>query len=345
MIRGSRTTCSHSGCRAATAGHACIAIFCLFNCDRALASRVDILSGRVNDTARSGLSSIHVFPGDVIECEAFIAGWVEDFPILNTYQLQIESTGMVSGDSGALRPANYRGQIPLFNSCTSNADCVGVAQCGQVLCLPPTCAQLGGCPEGQICSLSSWCFQPIDHPPEGSPDAGVFVSTQRPDFVFFGLSPLALVDITRAPGYRWGAISLAVQGILDQGLQKYAGAFVVRASTADSQDGVACGGFTLNLIQQENATFFCAPPVHPDIPCFQIVPDVFPLAVIVNCVGEPAQLDCNRDGVVTLAEHRHLAECFAGTALAGTCFCLDADGDGAVDLRDVAEFQNEFDTR
>lgn len=307
-------------------------------------SLVDLRVGRVNDTSLVSANTIFVVPGDTIQCEAFIGGWGTDLPILTAYQLQLGSTGMVSGDSGVLRPGFYQGPIPLFNLCTSNLDCLPSATCGQFLCLPPTCTELGGCPDDQACSLSGWCYQFIDHPPEGSREAGIFIDIGREDFAFYRLSPLALVNITRAPGYRWGAISLAVRGIFDQGVSKYAGSFVVRASTADSPDGQACGSFILGLIRHPQATFFCAQPPDPDLPCVQAFPEVIPLTVHVDCEGTPVLLDCNRDGVVTLTEHRHLAECFAGTALAGTCFCLDANGDGAVDLRDVAEFQNVFDS-
>ena len=302
------------------------------------ASTVSLKSARINNTLIVLADSIVIFPGDYIECDAFVSDWKTDFGRLDTYQLMIDSTGLVGETSGVLRPYFYEGPIPLFNACNSNEDCIPDAVCGDTFCAPLMCTK-GGCPTGQVCGSSGWCFQFIEHPLNGSREVGLLIDTQRPDFVFFNLFPLAIVDISRAPGYRWGAIPLAVRGVEDPGVPRYAGSIVLQASVAESPDGRACGDFSIGFFDDFRATFFEPPP--DDKYFTRIVPNIIPLLVSVDCSGmQPLPSECNRDGFVTLAEHRHLTECLDGTALEGTCFCLDNNDDGQVDLRDFADLQN-----
>lgn len=56
--------------------------------------------------------------------------------------------------------------------------------------------------------------------------------------------------------------------------------------------------------------------------------------------------DCDESGLVSLVDHRAFDSCFAGPAAEppdSSCDCFDTDGDGAVDLRDFAVLQYEFD--
>lgn len=55
--------------------------------------------------------------------------------------------------------------------------------------------------------------------------------------------------------------------------------------------------------------------------------------------------DCVLDGAVTLYDTAIFEECAEGPNspnVPSSCTCMDFDGDGDVDLRDVAEFQSEF---
>lgn len=55
---------------------------------------------------------------------------------------------------------------------------------------------------------------------------------------------------------------------------------------------------------------------------------------------------CASGGTVNLVDAQRLATCSAGpdaSAVASTCNCVDFDGDGDVDLEDVAGFQLTFD--
>ena len=55
--------------------------------------------------------------------------------------------------------------------------------------------------------------------------------------------------------------------------------------------------------------------------------------------------DCNEDSAVSLLEHAQLSVCLegpAGAAPVGDCRCFDVNGNGAVDLADVAGILQAF---
>jgi len=173
---------------------------------------------------------------------------------------------------------------------------------------------------------------------------GLFVELDRQDFVFYSLQPLVITSISRSPALRWGALPFAVRGIPDPGVPRYAGTVILKASELGSNDGQACGMFSVGFIDDIDFSFFTGLASGYWGFFSSIAPDFIPLAVHVDCSGGMLPLsECNRDGLVTLAEHRHLTECLDGTALEGTCFCFDNNDDGQVDMRDFADLQNFFD--
>lgn len=319
----------------------------LLLCVHAVAATVSVKSAKVNDTNVRPADSIAILPGDTIECDAYMAGWADDLQSLDAYELGIDSTGLVNTQSGALRPVCYDGPMPLFNLCTSDDACIASAFCDLVrfLCRPSTCRHVG-CPPGQFCNPANWCSKDIEYPPQGSPEVGVYVATDRSDYVFLGLAPFALASIGMAPDNRLGGTPLGAPGIPDPGIPKYAGSFVFRATVATSTDMEACGTFRVSFLAHPYHTFLTEPLQDNGDPGHTIVPDMFSLAVDVDCnAPAPRAGDCNRDGSLTLAEHRHLAECFDGRALSGTCGCLDMNDDGGIDLRDFAGLQDLLDSR
>lgn len=324
-----------------------ISVVALLACAAPLrAATVSVKSAKVNDTPVQPAATITILPGDTIECDAYIAGWADDLQSLDAYELGIDSTGLVNAQSGALRPVGYDGPMSLFNLCTTDDDCSAPAVCdpGLIVCRPPSCGPFG-CAADQFCTTGRWCAKDLEYPPHGSAEVGAYIAVYRDDYVFFRLAPFALVSVSRAPANRLGALPLSVRGIPDPGIPKYAGSFVFRATDATSTDMEACGIFRVGFLAHPYYTFLTEPLLGNGDPGYTILPDMFSLAAHVDCnAPAPRAGDCNRDGFLTLAEHRHLAECFEGQALSGTCGCLDMNDDGGVDLRDFAFLQNLIDT-
>ncbi len=54
--------------------------------------------------------------------------------------------------------------------------------------------------------------------------------------------------------------------------------------------------------------------------------------------------DCDGEGTVTILDHMNIPDCLSGPFFDanGGCGCIDTDGDGDVDLSDVANFANSF---
>ena len=186
-------------------------------------------------------NEITVFTGDTtVTLEIHVHRWDPDRdgdPLLRGYQVVIDPTGYISGDTGALSAARV--------SCESDSDCFAASECTD----------------------SGYC----------DAHASGYIDALHPNFVFFGLQPLAIVDASPW-GFRFlGLIFNRTTGVRDERMAKYAGTLVLDVS-AD-----ASGTFTVGFLADKSLL---------DSPS---VGHILPLAF------RPASItvlrDCNENGV------------------------------------------------
>lgn len=186
---------------------------------------------KLNEVAISATNSIVAGPGDIIECEVFLSEWSpspgEDAERLRAFQVSIPRASFNSGSRGTVLPLGW--DRPILSKddvgCFSDADCI---------------AEI---PEFPVCS-SLLCTGP-----DYEPTLGVFLTAERPDWVFWcaaGGAPcgaFSAVDISGV-SIRYASTLISAGDAPTYAIPpKYAGTMIVEVS------GDACGDFSLEILQ------------------------------------------------------------------------------------------------
>lgn len=150
--------------------------------------------------------------GQTVTLEIQISDW--DPYLLRLYQLNLDMDGFFSGDAGTAipvgsdRPFDFHEFVP----CDTDEDCP--------LNWP-------------VCSRFAYCFGP-----DFEPEAGAFMDTSRPDYVFYGLEIFPGLDYL---WFRFGDVALGGNAVPYEGPPKYAATLIFDVSE------VASGTFTLGF--------------------------------------------------------------------------------------------------
>ena len=157
-------------------------------------------------------SEITAQRGDVIMVEIKISNWSPGGETLIAYQVAIDESGFVSGETGSVRPVG-----------------------SEHVCPPQPCADDGDCGVGMGCFHDGCCYGP-----EFFPGQGAFILENRNDFVFFGKSTFGVVDVLN---YKYGQL-LAMNSDCETYAPpvKYGGTLMLQVS-AD-----ASGTFTIPIL-------------------------------------------------------------------------------------------------
>ncbi len=160
----------------------------------------------------------------------------------------------------------------------------------------------------------------------GSPEDGCYIDVDRPDFVFFDLTPVAAVDVTTL-NYELGSTSLG--GFpADDGTRTYGGTVILEVPAG------AAGDYTVTLLADWNKTFMFFPLEDPPGPFW------LRTAAIIS-VG-----DCQANGIADVDDIAGgtSVDC-NGDLIPDECQPeLDYDGDGVLDPCDPCPLDNPDDT-
>ncbi len=228
--------------------------------------------------------------GQTVELELRISGWDLDgdgAPTLRGYQAEVDASGFSSALYGELDLA----QIP----CASNEDCPG----WQAECLD-----------------TGYC----------SRYAAVGIDTTRPDFVFYDLFSVWVVNlISNAPDFFiLSALFSAGDSVADPGEEKYAGTILLDVPP------LAGGTFTIDL-NQGNSIFGSSAGLSISIPTFAPVRITIPS-------------DCNDNGQADQEDvaSGQSADC-NGNGIPDECLHIETDcnGNGSPDDCDIADGVSE----
>ncbi len=214
------------------------------------ASVLSLRAVKRNDIAITPTNNLAVLGGDLIEAEVILFAWADDFPPpmpgqplgVHLFGVTIDSAEYKSPDGGKLTPLGWR------------------APMNRIPC-PPTCP-----PAFPTCDPSPpvGCRCTTGH----DPSLGGFISLTSPNFLFWGLNPIADVNTTTL-NYVYFAVA-PNSAVPYAGVSKYLATLILEVSPD------ACGSFTVSFDPDGTLIGDAANPVNISLPTLQ------PLTLVVS---------------------------------------------------------------
>jgi len=191
-----------------TLGRRCFAfavIPALFTTTTAQAAVFALRAVQINDVPITAASSVNVCPGDTIVTEIHLSDWSGGGERLKIWQAELDAQRFASGTTGLVLPLGWDAGLDT-----------------------PDCAVDGDCADGLQCTVAS-CTAGFCVGPDHEPEAGAFIDTSRPDYVFTGTVSLPARDLCGGgtPGYRFGALVFSGAMPMYVAPPKYAGTLIL----------------------------------------------------------------------------------------------------------------------